>query len=236
MISRTWHGVVPREKAEAYYEYLQATGIPDYRKVAGNQGVFILRRDADSITHFTIISLWSSFEAIREFAGDDVGAARYYDRDRSFLLELEPHVTHDHVLFASDEASGSRSATDERGGVGSVIRRYAFVALTTTDLARQRTFWVDQLGFAVSEEKPGEFFIVDAGGLRLCVDLAEGDVHVAGGTDPVIGLKVDSVAATLAELDRRGVAVPTAPTSAERGSYAVIRDPDGRAVILTETD
>ncbi len=105
MISRTWHGVVPREKADAYYEYLQATGIADYRAVAGNRGVFVLRRDADAITHFTIVTLWSSLEAIREFAGDDVTAARYYAEDRSFLLELEPRVTHDHVLFASYDAS-----------------------------------------------------------------------------------------------------------------------------------
>ena len=117
-----------------------------------------------------------------------------------------------------------------------MIGRYSFVALTTTDLARQRAFWVDQLGFEISEENPGEFFIVNAGGLRLCVDLADGDVHVVGGKDPVIGLKVDSVSKTLADLAARGVAVPEEPISTQRGSYAVIRDPDGRAVILTEAD
>jgi catechol 2,3-dioxygenase-like lactoylglutathione lyase family enzyme len=117
-----------------------------------------------------------------------------------------------------------------------VIGRYSFVALTTADLARQRAFWVDQLGFEVSEEDPGEFFIVNAGGLRLCVDLADGDIHVAGGKDPVIGLKVDSVPETLAMLAARGVAVPRKAISGHRGSYAVIRDPDGRAVILTEGD
>lgn len=117
-----------------------------------------------------------------------------------------------------------------------MIVRYSFVALTTGDLARQRSFWVDQLGFEISEEAPGAFFIINAGGLRLCVDLADGDVHLTGGTDPVIGLKVDSVSKTLAELAGRGVAVPEQPISAQRGSYAVIRDPDGRAVILTEAD
>jgi hypothetical protein len=29
-----------------------------------------------------------------------------------------------------------------------MIGRYSFVALTTTDLARQRAFWVDQLGIS----------------------------------------------------------------------------------------
>jgi catechol 2,3-dioxygenase-like lactoylglutathione lyase family enzyme len=110
------------------------------------------------------------------------------------------------------------------------------VALTTTDLARQRAFWVDQLGFEITEEKSEEFFIVNAGGLRLCVDLADGDLHIAGGTDPVIGLKVDSVQDTLATLAARGVVVPERQISAQRGSYAVVRDPDGRAVILTEAD
>ena len=117
-----------------------------------------------------------------------------------------------------------------------MIVRYSFVALTTTDLASQRTFWVDQLRFEVSEEKAGEFFIVSAGGLRLCIDLADGDVHVAGGTDPVIGLKVDSLQRTLSELAGRGVVVPEEKISAHRGPYAVVRDPDGRAVILTEGD
>jgi catechol 2,3-dioxygenase-like lactoylglutathione lyase family enzyme len=117
-----------------------------------------------------------------------------------------------------------------------MIIRYSFVALTTVDLARQRAFWVDQLGFEISEEAPGEFFIVDAGGLRLCVDVADGDVHVAGGKDPVIGLKVDSVRKTLAALADRGVAAAAEPVSAQRESYAVVHDPDGRAVILTEAD
>jgi catechol 2,3-dioxygenase-like lactoylglutathione lyase family enzyme len=117
-----------------------------------------------------------------------------------------------------------------------MILRYSFAALTTTDLACQRAFWVDQLGFEVSEEKPGEYFIVNAGGLRLCVDLADGDVHVAGGKDPVIGLKVDSVVDTLGALAARGLPVPAEPVRTQRGSYAVVRDPDGRAVILTEAD
>lgn len=90
-------------------------------------------------------------------------------------------------------------------------------------------------GFEVSEENPGAFFIVNAGRLRLCVDLADGDIHIAGGKDPVIGLKVDSVRKTLAALAGRGVAVPREPISAQGGSYAVVRDPDRRALIPTET-
>jgi len=33
-----------------------------------------------------------------------------------------------------------------------LFERYSLVALTTTNLARARTFWSEQLGFSISEE------------------------------------------------------------------------------------
>ena len=47
---------------------------------------------------------------------------------------------------------------------------------------------------------PGEFFIVDTGGLRLRVDLQNGEIHFSGSTDPVIGLKLQSVNMPLSTL------------------------------------
>lgn len=116
------------------------------------------------------------------------------------------------------------------------IDRYSFVAITTLDLGRARRFWVDQLGFSVTEENSGQFFIVDAGGLRLCVDLADGELHLPGGTDPVIGLKVTSLEKTLSVLSERGLQSEHGVVSGQRGAFAVLRDPDGHAVIITEVD
>src|SRR3989442_126524 len=106
-----------------------------------------------------------------------------------------------------------------------ILERYAFVALTTTDLSLARRFWVDQLGFRVTEERRDDFFIVDAGGLRLCIDQPDGDIHVAGSTDPVIGFKVASLDAALAALADRGVEGIGQPARGARGRYAVLRDP-----------
>ena len=103
MIARTWHGVVPLEKAEAYHAYLLDTGVPDLRATPGNRGVYVLRRAEGEQAHFFMISLWVSLEAIRAFAGDDIERARYYPRDREFLTELEPTVTHYEVLEAPVE-------------------------------------------------------------------------------------------------------------------------------------
>lgn len=102
MIARTWHGIVPREKADAYHEYLLRTGVPDYQATPGNRGVYVLRRLEGPHTHFLLLSLWDSPEAIRAFAGDDIERARYYPEDAAYLLEMEPTVTHYEVLAAPD--------------------------------------------------------------------------------------------------------------------------------------
>ena len=87
----------------------------------------------------------------------------------------------------------------------------------------------------MTEGRQREFFIVDAGGLRLCVDRVDGEIHIAGGTDPVIGFKVASLDPVLAALAGLGLDVAS-PVQEERGRYAILRDPDGRPVILTEVD
>ncbi|MGH7525949.1 MAG: antibiotic biosynthesis monooxygenase family protein [Gemmatimonadales bacterium] len=98
MIARTWHGRVPAAKADAYLAYLKRTGIPDYQKTPGNQGVYVFRRIEGKEAHFLLTSLWDSLEVIRAFAGEDVERARYYPEDTEYLLELEPTVTHYEVL------------------------------------------------------------------------------------------------------------------------------------------
>ncbi len=117
-----------------------------------------------------------------------------------------------------------------------MFERYSVVAVKTRDLARARRFWADALGFPVTEEKPGDFFMVNAGGLRLCVDLAAGKRHKPGGSDPVIGLKVTSVKDVLAKLAAFGISPFEGRSASAGGEYAQIKDPDGRTVILTETD
>ena len=44
--------------------------------------------------HFLMVTFWESEDAVRAFAGDDIRVAKYYDFDKSFLLELEPTSSH----------------------------------------------------------------------------------------------------------------------------------------------
>lgn len=101
MIARTWHGRVATQKADAYYVYLQHTGLPDYADTPGNRGVFVFRQTDGDVTHFLLTTLWDSIDAIRVFAGDDYLRARYYPEDDAFLLEREPLVAHYDVLDAT---------------------------------------------------------------------------------------------------------------------------------------
>lgn len=98
MIARIWHGITAAAKADAYLDYLNQTGVPDYQATAGNQGVYVLRRIEGDVAHFTFISFWDSMAAIEKFAGSEPEKARYYPEDKEFLLEFEPTVTHYEVL------------------------------------------------------------------------------------------------------------------------------------------
>ncbi len=101
VIARIWHGIVPAEKAGAYREFLIERAVPDYQSVKGCLGVQILERREGDVAHFLIITHWESMEAIREFAGDDVDKAKYYEEDKDFLLEFEPKVQHYQVVWNS---------------------------------------------------------------------------------------------------------------------------------------
>jgi hypothetical protein len=80
MIARIWHGKTRPEKADSYLDYLNKTGMPDYRRTAGNLGAYV--------------TFWDSYDAIKRFAGKNYEKARYYPEDAEFLLEMEPKVQH----------------------------------------------------------------------------------------------------------------------------------------------
>ena len=69
MIARIWHGVTTAAKSEEYLDYLNETGVPDYRATEGNRGVYVLRRVEDDRAHFLTVSFRESTEVVKGFAG-----------------------------------------------------------------------------------------------------------------------------------------------------------------------
>ncbi len=99
MIARIWRGATKAEDADAYFEYVNETGLTQYRATPGNRGVLALRRVVDGRAELLLLTLWESEEAIRQFAGDDIGHAVFYPQDERFLIEKEDRVSHFDVVF-----------------------------------------------------------------------------------------------------------------------------------------
>lgn len=102
MIARTWRGWTSAADADRYVDYLNETGVKEYRETPGNRGVLVLRRIADDRAEFLLVSLWDTMDAVRAFAGDDVAVAVFYPEDDAFLVDRERHADHFEVVGASD--------------------------------------------------------------------------------------------------------------------------------------
>jgi hypothetical protein len=94
-ILREWRAEIRREKRDEYVAYVQSTGIAGYRKTPGNLGAVVAVRDIDAQrSEIVTLSWWSSWDAIRAFAGDNPECARYYPEDDAYLLTRPETVQH----------------------------------------------------------------------------------------------------------------------------------------------
>jgi heme-degrading monooxygenase HmoA len=94
MIARVWRGTVSKEDGDAYAAYMQDTGVAGYAKIAGNQGVWMLRRPVADGVEFMMFTLWESLDAVRAFAGEDYETAVFYAEDERFLIQRELFSSH----------------------------------------------------------------------------------------------------------------------------------------------
>ncbi len=99
MIVRTWHGRTARKDADAYEKFTIERAAPDYSSVKGLKNLYFTRRDEGDISHFLLITVWESLDAVKQFAGDDPSNAKYYPEDDRFLLEKEPHSLNHRLFF-----------------------------------------------------------------------------------------------------------------------------------------
>ena len=104
MIARTWAGATRAADADTYLEYLHRTGLAEYRNTPGNRGVLALRRVSGDRAEFLLLTLWESEDAIRRFAGDDIGRAVFYPEDERFLVARDERVNHYEVVFREEAA------------------------------------------------------------------------------------------------------------------------------------
>ena len=97
-VARIWRGAVRAADRDEYLDYLETTGIAEYRETPGNRSVQVLRRDIGDRTEFVIVTLWDSRQHITAFAGDDIDRAVFYPEDDRYLVERDDTVTHYDVV------------------------------------------------------------------------------------------------------------------------------------------
>ncbi|GAA5123192.1 hypothetical protein GCM10023339_42670 [Alloalcanivorax gelatiniphagus] len=101
MILRRWRGAVRPENAADYLRHQDDTGVREYRETPGNLGVLVLRRDRpDGLVEVETLSLWTSMDDVRRFAGDEPELAVFYPGDDDLLAEKDLHVDHFEVTGA----------------------------------------------------------------------------------------------------------------------------------------
>lgn len=113
MIARVWRGVVARDRHEAYVDYVDATGVAEYRRAPGCRLSAILTRDLDpegppgdeldatraettARVELIAFSIWDREADIEAFAGPDIKAMVLYPEDEDYLL-APPTLVHHHV-------------------------------------------------------------------------------------------------------------------------------------------
>jgi heme-degrading monooxygenase HmoA len=102
VIVRMWRGWVRSEKAHEYVDYIEQTGMTEYRMTPGNAGAQMLSRDlGDGRTEVVTLSWWPGLDHIRAFAGDDIDVAKFYPKDDEYLVDREVTVSHFEVVPAA---------------------------------------------------------------------------------------------------------------------------------------
>jgi hypothetical protein len=94
MITRIWHGRTSPDNADYYLRFLQHEGTREYLQTEGILSVKVLRRKELDCCHFWTVTEWTSFDAIKRFAGENYERAKYYPEDADVLLEFEEKVIH----------------------------------------------------------------------------------------------------------------------------------------------
>ena len=94
MIARLWRGWTAQADADDYTAYLERTGMHVSRETPGNRGAYVFRRTDGDRAEFLTVTFWDDQDAVRAFAGDDPGRARFFPEDDRFLVDRELHVSH----------------------------------------------------------------------------------------------------------------------------------------------
>lgn len=94
MIERHWKGVSRAGEADNYISHLMTDTFPKVSAIPGFIRASILTRTADAGIEFLIITVWESFDAIKQFAGEEADMAVVPLVVQKMMVTYDMNVSH----------------------------------------------------------------------------------------------------------------------------------------------
>jgi hypothetical protein len=96
MIGRIWHGWTTPENADIYENLLTTEIFPGIasKKVSGYRGIQLFWRPLDREIEFMTIMWFESWEAVKQFAGEDYEKAYVPSKARKVLSRFDERSQH----------------------------------------------------------------------------------------------------------------------------------------------
>jgi heme-degrading monooxygenase HmoA len=94
VIIREWRGRAAKSNSEAYPKHFRSNVFPELREVPEFLGTHLGRRNLNENIEFLVLTKWQSIDAIRAFAGDDIGGAVVEPGAIAALLDFDHRVQH----------------------------------------------------------------------------------------------------------------------------------------------
>jgi heme-degrading monooxygenase HmoA len=94
MIARMWHGWTKPQNADAYEDLLRNEMFPSMRRIQGFEGAYLLRRVAGDEVEFVTVTLFTSLDAVRRFAGDNYETAVLHPQAAGLLSRYDAKSVH----------------------------------------------------------------------------------------------------------------------------------------------
>jgi heme-degrading monooxygenase HmoA len=101
-VVRSWSARATPAGARAYLEHFERAVHPALRRLAGHRGVLVLRRSEGGAVEITVLTLWTSLEAVQEFAGVDPSVAVVEPEARAALTTFDTRVVHFELVLRAE--------------------------------------------------------------------------------------------------------------------------------------
>jgi len=115
MVIREWRGRALGSNAGAYPRHFRDSVLPQLRETPGFIGASLGERLIGDLVEFLVLTHWESFEAIRSFATEDIGAAVVEPDAVKVLIDFDDTVQHYEIVEDTNASRRRRLEPTPRG-------------------------------------------------------------------------------------------------------------------------